>query len=147
MIASGIGKFGLIFSFIIFLILLLRFSLQRITEDSFEKEHIKEILNLIIVSITVNIIAVPYGFPLALTLCLAFTVKRMLKDNILVRKIVTCEIMGGIDIVCSDKTGTLTQNKMAMAKIWNDVTMDIDVYNAKLNLSNYLPPQMHELFI
>ncbi|CAD8181544.1 unnamed protein product [Paramecium pentaurelia] len=146
-IAQSIGKLGLIFSVIIFFILLSRFIFQRIIEDSFEKEHIKEILNLSIVPITIIIISIPDGFPVALTLCIAFSVKRMLKDNILVRKLSTCEILGDINIVCSDKTGTLTQNKLRMVNIWNDNKMDIDVYSEKLNLNKYLPHQMHELFI
>lgn len=102
---------------------------------------------MVIVPITIIIIAIPDGFPLALTFCLAFSVKRMLRDNILVRKLAACEIAGNIDIICSDKTGTLTQNKISMVKMWNDVLMDLDVYSEKLNLNKFLPPQMHELFI
>ena len=92
----------------ILFILLLRFAIERIKENSFEKDHIKEMLNFIIISITVIVVAIPEGLPLAVTLSLAYSTKRMLKDNNLVRKMAACETMGGADMVCSDKTGTLT---------------------------------------
>lgn len=65
-------------------------------------------------------VAIPEGLPLAVTLSLAYSVKQMLKDNNLVRKLQACETMGGANMVCSDKTGTLTQNKMKLLKIWNE---------------------------
>lgn len=69
---------------------------------------------MFIVPITIIIVTIPDGFPLALTLCLACSLGRMLKDNILVKKLAACEILGNIDMICSDKTGTLTQNKLCM---------------------------------
>ncbi|CAD8110921.1 unnamed protein product [Paramecium sonneborni] len=146
-IAQDVGKFGLVSSALILFILLLRFAIERIKDNSFEKDHIKEMLNFIIISITVIVVAIPEGLPLAVTLSLAYSTKRMLKDNNLVRKMAACETMGGADMVCSDKTGTLTQNKMFMVSIWNDTLMDIDVYNEQLNLSTYFPSQMHDLYV
>ncbi|CAK89868.1 unnamed protein product (macronuclear) [Paramecium tetraurelia] len=146
-VSSSVGFYGVIFSGLIFIVLLFRFILQRIREDTFEKQHINELLNLIIASISVVIIAIPDSFPFAITICLAYSIKRMLNDNILVKKLAALEISGYIDIICTDKTGTLTQNKMTMVKIWNDETIDIDAYSNNLNLSTYLPTEMHELFI
>ena len=60
----------------------------------------------------------PDGLPVALIVAFAYTSKRMLKDNNLVRKLSSCETMGGVNEICSDKTGTLTQNKMILTKIW-----------------------------
>lgn len=93
---------------LILFILLLRFAVERIKENSFEKTHVSEMLNFVIISITVIVVAIPEGLPLAVTLSLAYSTKRMLKDNNLVRKMAACETMGGADMVCSDKTGTLT---------------------------------------
>ena len=124
---------------LILFVLLLRFAVERIKENSFEKDHVMEMLNFIIISITVIVVAIPEGLPLAVTLSLAYSTKRMLKDNNLVRKMAACETMGGADMVCSDKTGTLTQNKMFMVSMWNDTLMDIDAYAETLNLGTYLP--------
>ncbi|CAD8152014.1 unnamed protein product [Paramecium octaurelia] len=146
-VSQGVGFYGVIFSGLIFVVLLFRFIFQRIKEDSFEKQHINELLNLIIASISVVIIAIPDSFPFAITICLAYSIRGMLKDNILVTKLAAFEISGNIDMICTDKTGILTQNKMTVVKIWNDEAMEVDVYSNNLNLSKYLPTEMHELFI
>src|SRR5262249_14290874 len=71
-------------------------------------------LQIFIVAVTIIVVAVPEGLPLAVTLALAFATTRMLKDNNLVRLLRACETMGNATTVCSDKTGTLTQNKMSV---------------------------------
>jgi len=78
-----------------------------------------KILNYLIIGITVVVVAIPEGLPLSVTLSLAFSVKKMLNDQNLVRKMEACETMGGANNICSDKTGTLTMNKMTLAQIWN----------------------------
>jgi len=70
----------------------------------------------IISSITVIVVAVPEGLPLAVTIALAYSMGKMLRDNNLVRHLDACETMGGATAICSDKTGTLTQNKMTIVK-------------------------------
>ncbi|KAH8894703.1 ATPase, P-type, K/Mg/Cd/Cu/Zn/Na/Ca/Na/H-transporter [Thozetella sp. PMI_491] len=70
-------------------------------------------LRLFIVLVTVVVVAVPEGLPLSVTLALAFATTRMMADNNLVRVLKACETMGNATTVCSDKTGTLTQNRMA----------------------------------
>jgi len=72
------------------------------------------IVSYIIIAITVVVVAIPEGLPLAVTLSLAFSIKKMLYDNNLVRQMSACETMGGANMICSDKTGTLTQNKMSL---------------------------------
>lgn len=71
-------------------------------------------MRILITAITVVVVAVPEGLPLAVTLALAFATTRMLKDNNLVRVLRACETMGNATTICSDKTGTLTQNKMTV---------------------------------
>ena len=71
------------------------------------------------ISITILVVAIPEGLPLAVTLSLAFSVNKMMKDNNLVRRLQACETMGGANIICSDKTGTLTRNEMYWTHFWN----------------------------
>ncbi|KAF5023726.1 hypothetical protein F66182_4200 [Fusarium sp. NRRL 66182] len=99
---------------IFFLVLLIRFlaNLGSITGGPSQKAE--DFLHILILAITVVVITVPEGLALNVTIALAFATKRMLRDNNLVRLIRSCEIMGNATCVCSDKTGTLTQNKMTV---------------------------------
>lgn len=80
--------------------------------------YIKYIISYLIQGITVIVVAVPEGLPLAVTLALAFAVRRMTKDNNLVRHLDACETMGNATTICSDKTGTLTTNRMTVVQCW-----------------------------
>jgi P-type E1-E2 ATPase len=93
-----------------------------------------ELLGYFIIGITIVVVAIPQGLPLAVTLSLAYSTKKMLNDNNLIRKMAACETMGGADMICSDKTGTLTQNKMSLVNVWNDEIIEIDVYSKSQNL-------------
>jgi P-type E1-E2 ATPase len=73
-------------------------------------ETLNSIVNFIIIAITVIVVAVPEGLPLAVTISLAFSVMKMKNDNNLVRKLHASETMGGANEICTDKTGTLTKN-------------------------------------
>ncbi|WIA29940.1 hypothetical protein OEZ86_000039 [Tetradesmus obliquus] len=75
-------------------------------------------LSFFITSMTLLVVAVPEGLPLAVTLALAFSVQRMLADNNLVRNLSSCETMAAATAICSDKTGTLTENNMAVVKLF-----------------------------
>jgi len=77
------------------------------------------IIKAFLVSITVVVVAIPEGLPLAVTLSLAFSVKKMLNEKNLVKKLHACETMGGANVICSDKTGTLTTNQMELTNFWN----------------------------
>lgn len=76
-------------------------------------------VQFLVEAITIIVVAVPEGLPLAVTLSLAFSVGRMLKDQNYVRRLAACETMGGANEICSDKTGTLTKNRMAIQAFWN----------------------------
>ena len=73
---------------------------------------IKDTLQLFMMAVTLIVMAVPEGLPMSVTLCLALNMRRMLSTNNLVRKMHACETMGAINVICTDKTGTLTQNQM-----------------------------------
>jgi P-type E1-E2 ATPase len=76
------------------------------------------IVSFIIVSVTIIVVAVPEGLPLAVTISLAFSVMKMSLEQNLVRHLAACETMGGATNICSDKTGTLTQNKMKVVSMY-----------------------------
>ena len=83
-------------------------------------ERYQDLLDKIMVVITIFLCCVPEGLPLAVTLALSFSMKKMMNDNNFVRHLNACETMGGATTICSDKTGTLTQNKMTVVKYWQD---------------------------
>ena len=76
-----------------------------------------KILNIIILCISIVVVAIPEGLPLAVTLSLAFSIKKMMDYNNLVRKMHACETMGGANYICTDKTGTLTKNEMSVFQV------------------------------
>jgi P-type Ca2+ transporter type 2C len=109
-----IAKVGGAAALLLFVILLIKFlaSLPGSTMDASDKGQ--RFMQILIVSVTIVVVAVPEGLPLAVTLALAYATTRMLKDNNLVRVLKACETMGNATTICSDKTGTLTQNKMTV---------------------------------
>jgi len=118
-VATDIGKFGLFSAIFIVIVLLIRFGIVKATSsdpnDKWDTNRdLVRMLDFIILGITVIVVAIPEGLPLSVTLSLAFSVKKMLKDNNLVRKMEACETMGGANNICSDKTGTLTMNQMTV---------------------------------
>ena len=99
---------------ILFFALLFRFLANLDGNTSSPAEKGKQFVDILIVAVTVIVVAIPEGLPLAVTLALAFATTRMVKENNLVRVLRACETMGNATVVCSDKTGTLTQNKMSV---------------------------------
>lgn len=76
------------------------------------------------VSVALIVMAVPEGLPMSITLSLALSMRRMLKTNNLVRKMHACETMGAVTVICTDKTGTLTQNRMRVEEIIHYASID-----------------------
>jgi P-type Ca2+ transporter type 2C len=113
-IAEYIAKLGGAAALALFVVLLIKFLAHLHKDGRPAAEKGQNFLTILIVSITVVVVAVPEGLPLAVTLALAFATTRMLRDNNLVRLLRSCEIMGNATTICSDKTGTLTQNKMTV---------------------------------
>ena len=79
-------------------------------------DFIAYLLQTLMIAVTLVVVAVPEGLPMAVTLSLAYSMRRMLKTNNLVRKMHACETMGATTVICTDKTGTLTQNQMQIYK-------------------------------
>lgn len=114
-LADDIGKVALISAIAIMLVLFVRFGIVKIQTQTWDnKADLERMLGFFIVGIAVVVMAIPEGLPLSVTLSLAFSVKKMLKDQNLVRRMEACETMGGANNICSDKTGTLTMNKMIL---------------------------------
>jgi Ca2+-transporting ATPase len=113
-LATQIAKLGGAAALLLFVVLLIEFLVDLKGNKDAPAQKAQNFLNILIVAITVIVVAVPEGLPLAVTLALAFATTRMLKDNNLVRLLRSCETMGNATTICSDKTGTLTQNKMTV---------------------------------
>lgn len=113
-LATYIAKLGGASALLLFVVLFIEFLVHLRTSSDTPAQKGQNFLDILIVAITVVVVAVPEGLPLAVTLALAFATTRMLKDNNLVRLLRSCETMGNATTICSDKTGTLTQNKMTV---------------------------------
>lgn len=116
-----LGKLGKLISWasytIAALIVVVRMVMFFITYPDFDLVSLLAyLLQSLMVAVTLVVVAVPEGLPMAVTLSLAYSMRRMLKTNNLVRKLHACETMGAITVICTDKTGTLTQNQMQAYK-------------------------------
>uniref|UniRef100_A0A8C3S0R7 Calcium-transporting ATPase n=1 Tax=Chelydra serpentina TaxID=8475 RepID=A0A8C3S0R7_CHESE len=121
-LAVQIGKAGLLMSAVTVIILILYFVINTfwIQKRPWLAEctpiYIQYFVKFFIIGVTVLVVAVPEGLPLAVTISLAYSVKKMMKDNNLVRHLDACETMGNATAICSDKTGTLTMNRMTVVQ-------------------------------
>lgn len=169
-IATDIGKLGTYIALLIVHVLLFRYFLEGLADrktdlfggETFEKddptklkteglftETLKKFLDYVLVGVAVIVVAVPEGLPLAVMISLAYSIQRMLKDNNDVKRLSSCEIMGGADNICSDKTGTLTLNQMKVTNIWAGEdyeiprTQDDDGVMTKFEWKQYIPTAIH----
>lgn len=96
--------------------------------------------------VTIIVVAVPEGLPLAVTIALAYSVNKMKDENNLVKNLASCEIMGGANTICSDKTGTLTQNKMTVTAIWieNDIFQNQTIFEKKDSIAKTMQELLAE---
>ncbi|KAM5287780.1 plasma membrane calcium-transporting ATPase 1 isoform 15-T15 [Ctenodactylus gundi] len=123
-LAVQIGKAGLLMSAVTVIILVLYFVIDTfwVQKRAWLAEctpiYIQYFVKFFIIGVTVLVVAVPEGLPLAVTISLAYSVKKMMKDNNLVRHLDACETMGNATAICSDKTGTLTMNRMTVVQAY-----------------------------
>ncbi|WRX23393.1 hypothetical protein QQP08_015880, partial [Theobroma cacao] len=128
MLTSYIGKIGLTVAILVLAVLLIRYFTGYTKDDKGNKEYIhgktkldsimNSVVNIISAAITIVVVAIPEGLPLAVTLTLAYSMKQMMADHALVRKLSACETMGSATTICTDKTGTLTLNEMKVTEFW-----------------------------
>ena len=101
-----------IIAYFVILMAMVIFFFNTLTPDKHVADLITYTLDTLMIAVTLIVVAVPEGLPMAVTLSLAYSMQRMLKTNNLVRKMHACETMGAATVICTDKTGTLTQNQM-----------------------------------
>nr|XP_027200064.1 plasma membrane calcium-transporting ATPase 2-like [Dermatophagoides pteronyssinus] len=119
-LAIQIGYGGSAIAVLTVVILILRFVIKKfvIQNKRFKMMYMQYFVKFVIIGVTVLVVAVPEGLPLAVTLALAYSVKKMMHDNNLVRHLDACETMGNATAICSDKTGTLTTNRMTAVQCY-----------------------------
>ncbi|KAM7267315.1 hypothetical protein ACFE04_009481 [Oxalis oulophora] len=120
-VATIIGKIGLGFAVVTFMVLTGRFLVGKFQDheiSNWSSTDAVQLLNYFAIAVTIIVVAVPEGLPLAVTLSLAFAMKKLMNDKALVRHLSACETMGSANCICTDKTGTLTTNHMVVNKIW-----------------------------
>jgi magnesium-transporting ATPase (P-type) len=149
-IATDIGKMGTYVALLIVHVLLFRYFIEgfylRNTDlfggespdaDNLFVDSLQKWLEYVIVGVAIIVVAVPEGLPLAVMMSLAYSIQKMLEDNNDVKRLSSCEIMGGADNICSDKTGTLTKNQMKVMKIWAGKVFNV---NQKIDDATGIPP-------
>ncbi|PKI77764.1 hypothetical protein CRG98_001812, partial [Punica granatum] len=127
-LTSSIGKVGLAVAFLVLVVLLVRYFTGTTKDENGNPEFVSgvsttdDIVNgvvgIVAAAVTIIVVAIPEGLPLAVTLTLAYSMKRMMADQAMVRKLSACETMGSATTICTDKTGTLTLNQMKVTKFW-----------------------------
>lgn len=117
-LAIQIGYAGSTIAVLTVAILVIQFCVKTFVIESkpWKSTYFNDLVKHFIIGVTVLVVAVPEGLPLAVTLSLAYSVKKMMLDNNLVRHLDACETMGNATAICSDKTGTLTTNRMTVVQ-------------------------------
>ncbi|KAF4375134.1 hypothetical protein F8388_017280 [Cannabis sativa] len=148
-VATIIGKIGLFFAVVTFAVLVQGLVNRKLREGShwtWSGDEALEMLEFFAIAVTIVVVAVPEGLPLAVTLSLAFAMKKMMNEKALVRHLAACETMGSATSICSDKTGTLTTNHMTVVK--SCICMNVkDVSKENNDLLSDLPDFVVKLLL
>ncbi|KAJ1730145.1 plasma membrane calcium, partial [Coemansia biformis] len=117
-LAEQIAKYGMSAAILLLVTLTVKYLVNCALAPEFPPYSImfSKFVSIVIEAITVVVVAVPEGLPMAVTISLAYATTKMLRDGNLVRQLAACETMGGATVVCTDKTGTLTQNRMTVVR-------------------------------
>jgi Ca2+-transporting ATPase len=150
-VATIIGKIGLMFATLTFVVLMVRFLIEKGLTVGLSKWYSTDaltIVNYFATAVTIIVVAVPEGLPLAVTLSLAFAMKKLMNDKALVRHLSACETMGSAGTICTDKTGTLTTNHMVVDKIWiSEVSKSVTSSNSLEDLTSAISPATLSLLL
>ncbi|XP_072482858.1 plasma membrane calcium-transporting ATPase 3 isoform X1 [Notamacropus eugenii] len=147
-LAVQIGKAGLVMSAFTVVILVIYFVIHNFVIggrpwlSNCTPVYVQYFVKFFIIGVTVLVVAVPEGLPLAVTISLAYSVKKMMKDNNLVRHLDACETMGNATAICSDKTGTLTTNRMTVVQSYVG-----DTHYKEIPDPNNLNPKILDLLV
>ena len=142
-IATDIGKVGMVAAAITLIVLFARFFIET-GMKGFDwggqiGNYLEQWFRYLLIGITIVVVAVPEGLPLAVMIALAYSVRKMLKDMNFVKRLASCEIMGGANNICSDKTGTLTKNMMTVKEIWQGEIRSISPEDKTYTLNKLVP--------
>ena len=140
-LSQKISKIGITLSIVIFVLLTCK--AMFFGGDLLQSDWLtisRELLKFFMISVAMIVMAVPEGLPMSITLSLAMSMRRMLKTNNLVRKMHACETMGAVTVICTDKTGTLTQNQMRVQQMdgYNDCDNLLLAENISINSTAFL---------
>ncbi|BAT72729.1 hypothetical protein VIGAN_01016200 [Vigna angularis var. angularis] len=126
-LTSAIGKVGLFVAALVLVVSMVRYFTGNTRDDLGNREFVgrktkfddvmNAVVGIVAAAVTIVVVAIPEGLPLAVTLTLAYSMKKMMRDNAMVRRISACETMGSATIICTDKTGTLTMNEMKVSEV------------------------------
>jgi Ca2+-transporting ATPase len=151
-LTSYIGKVGLVVAALVLVVMLIRYFTGNTRDDNGNKEFngsktkfddvMNAVVRIVSAAITIIVVAIPEGLPLAVTLTLAYSMKCMMADHAMVRKLSSCETMGSATIICTDKTGTLTLNEMKVTEFWLEKEVVLD--DTSSNLAGKILKLLHQ---
>lgn len=117
-LSKDIGILGLIAAIATVIVMFISYFITRIRDGNWETADVGLCFSYLVLGITVLVVAIPEGLPLAVTIALAYSVMKMYQENNFVKTLMACETMGEVNNICTDKTGTLTKNQMTVLEVW-----------------------------
>ncbi|TKY60973.1 Calcium-transporting ATPase 12 [Spatholobus suberectus] len=146
-LTSAIGEVGLLVAALVLVVSMIRYFTGSTRDEMGNREFVgrktkfddvmNAVVGIVAAAVTIVVVAIPEGLPLAVTLTLAYSMKKMMRDNAMVRRISACETMGSATTICTDKTGTLTLNEMKVTEVW--------VGKKAIAEDGYLAPSLDQL--